>query len=73
MEKEIRRFEAVSASGTVYTVVEYQRQIRFSGLQSSSTVGGSLSLRLDTGEDVNFIDDTTFEIVRTGEKLRKVG
>ncbi len=73
-EEEIRRFKAVDSEGNVYTVIEKQKFMQAAALDGKqSQAAGSRRLMLPDGEPVNFIDDDTFEIVRSDTIIRKVG
>lgn len=71
MREEVRRFGAVTADGTQYTVVEWQR---YTGRQplagAKSRAAGSIYLTLASGESVNQLDDRTYQIVQTDEIIR---
>jgi hypothetical protein len=71
MEKLIRTFEARGvASGKTVTIEEYQKFIETTHLSSVAREWAPGMKRLETedGVPVNFIDETTFEIVG-GERL----
>lgn len=71
--KEISRFEAQSDSGERYTVIEYQTMIEFQPISGpKSFVGGTKELLLANGSDVEFIDDDTFQIVKTDKVIRRI-
>lgn len=71
--KEIGRFEAASDSGERYTIVEYQTMIETQLISGrKSVVGGTKELLLANGDDVNFIDDDTFKIVKDNKIIRRV-
>lgn len=73
---EISRFNAIGDTGKTYLVIEYQRTL-ISNLISGgrASVAGTTFLKLDDGRDVNDIgeeEDTLFQIVPSGEKLRRL-
>jgi hypothetical protein len=73
-EEEIRRFKAVDDEGNVYTVIEKQKFMHAASIDGKqSQAAGSRRLMLPDGEPVNFINDDTFEIVRSHTIIRKVG
>jgi hypothetical protein len=74
MKKEIARYQCIGDSGREYTVIEFQHIIR-TQLKSGppQDVLGTKECFLSDGRDVNFVDDNTFQIVRTDEFVRKIG
>ncbi len=73
MEKEISRVEARADNGTTYTVIEYQKIIETRLLSGQmSRASGTKRFALSNGGSVNYRDPETFEIVQTGEVIRKI-
>tara|TARA_R100000365_G_scaffold3600_1_gene12559 strand:- start:3507 stop:3731 length:225 start_codon:yes stop_codon:yes gene_type:complete len=73
MRRETARFKARAADGKIYTVVEYTNMIRSRPISGpAEEVAGSKSLLLTDGRHVNYEDEDTFEIVVTGETLKRV-
>lgn len=74
MEKFVRSIRAKGDSGREYEVREYVDKIEVSVKgEPAQYIDGQRSLRLASGGRCNFIEDGVFEIVSTGEKIRKVG
>jgi hypothetical protein len=73
-KEEINRYRCIGDSGREYTVIEYQHIIR-TQLKSGppQDVLGTKEWFLSDGQDVNYIDDNTFQIVLTDEFVRKIG
>ena len=65
-------FKAKGESGTIYTVIEWQTMIQTRMMDGMHETPGTTFLSLSDGRDVNVIDDTTFQIVSTGEVIRKI-
>ena len=63
MRKYLRSILVEDASGAQFVAFEF-RQRRFLKRQSH--------FELDTGEPLEFVDNNTFEIARTGERLVRV-
>lgn len=73
MWEEVERFAAIGDSGRTYTVVIYQRQVEFRPLSGPvQYLKGATDAKLLDGRDVSPKDSETFEIVDTGEIIRKV-
>jgi hypothetical protein len=64
-------FIAKSDSGTRYRVYIWQHWVDASTLQAPGAVPGLKEARLSTGEQVNSIDDDTYEIVQTGVRIKR--
>jgi hypothetical protein len=73
-EEEVSRFKAIDDEGKRYTIIEMQRFIHAKDMDGEEMKARGLKrLMLRSGEPVNYIDDSTFEIVRTGKIARKIG
>lgn len=72
MRRETDRFECTGASGRNYTVLERTMVITQRSISRAQTVNGTRDYITADGQDVNMIDDDTFQIVSTDEILRKV-
>ncbi len=73
MEILLETFDAEDASGTVYTLHIYQQMINASSLSSPGRrIPGRKRIVSSRGEEVSFIDDRTFMLVNSGEKLFRV-
>lgn len=68
MEQEFEEFEAVADDGTVHTIVCIQEYVD----DLSGPIKGMRRLELLDGSPVNYIDDSTFKIVHTGQIVRKL-
>ena len=71
MEQLVRKYRCSYERGGEIKVLEYQDMIDATtmGDPHRKYVPGLKRLELETGGAVNFIDDDTFEIVATGERL----
>ena len=70
---EIRRFRAKSETGKEYIIIESQNFISARSFESpNGEVAGLKSLFTSMGLSVNYIDSETFQIVQTGEIIRKI-
>lgn len=73
MRREIGRIECEDDQGRPYTVVEYQNYRVWKGMDGvAQEVPTTRAMTLRNGEPVNFVDDDTFEIVRTDTIIRRV-
>lgn len=62
------RFNTETKSGKAFTIIEETRQTCFKPLAGAETwIDGTKSYRTDTHRPVNWVSDTEFEIVETGE------
>lgn len=73
MSKELRRFQATSAAGDYYTVVEHGQVASHKPLSGSGTeIIGPLAYVLDDGREVSATSDPDeFIIVATEERIRR--
>lgn len=73
MEKLIARHDCIAEDGTRHIIEEWQQQIRAGHQQDPhATIPGMKRLVTSRGMRVNYIDQATFEIVQTGQIVRKV-
>jgi hypothetical protein len=73
VERELGRFQTKTESGDVYAVVEMQEfVVRRTVNGAWIRIDGLKRLELEDGSLVNCIDPKTYQIVSTGEMLRKV-
>jgi hypothetical protein len=74
MERETRRFRAVSNDGGAeFTVIEYRSVTEYRDLSDDTSIGQRHPrFALTDGSSVNQIDPETFKIVRTDQIIRKV-
>lgn len=74
MEKLVRTIRAQGADGAVVTINEYQEYIDTTSISDTSTqwTPGLKRLQLSNGGAVNFVNETTFEIVATGEVVTAI-
>jgi hypothetical protein len=73
MEQFIGGYVCQDEKGRTIKVFEYQEMIDATSLSDPHRkyVPGLKRLQLEDGGAVNFIDDNTFEIVATGEKITR--
>lgn len=72
MEEELARYRCSSDDGTYLTVVEY-RFVDIARREGKVRRRlGAARLALMDGEPIRYVDPQTFEIVRTGELLRRL-
>lgn len=71
MEQLVRKYECRRENGSVVKVSEYQEMIDATSAidKVRKYLPGLKRLQLEQGGAVNFIDENTFEVVATGEKL----
>ena len=69
---ERRRIRCRSDDGSEHTIIEYQEMIDVSPVDRTKSVPGLKTLVDSLGRHCNFTDDDTFEIVVTGQIVRKV-
>jgi hypothetical protein len=71
MERKVRTIGAIGANGRPVLVDEYQEFIDATTSDSTTRewLPGMKRLELRSGGAVNFIDETTLQIVTTGERL----
>lgn len=72
MRQEIERFQARADDGTLHTVIARQVVIRSRQLGGTRTAKGSVDYVTLDGRDLDPIDDDTFEIVTTGQTVRRM-
>lgn len=71
MEHEVARFRCIGDDETPLTVLEYRHSAVVLGKIGARFLRGSRRLALSTGEAVRYIDENTFEVVKSGELLRR--
>lgn len=69
---EKQRHHCRADDGSEHTIIEYQEIIESQTMTGHHSVPGLKTLRDSRGRHCNFIDDDTFEIVETGQTVRKV-
>lgn len=67
-----RSIECVDDDGGRHLVDEYQEVRETSDLSGTHVLRGLKDMRLRGGGPVNFIDENTFRIVRTGQTIRRI-
>jgi len=73
MKRETRRFHARGDGGTVYTVIEHQKVFERRALSGAPLRGGgSRDLELADGTPVNYLDESTFQVLDSAEIIRRV-
>ena len=65
------RFTALGTSGRKFVVEKAKDQVRENSLQGLEWSGGGPSYRLQNGDAVERLDESTYRIVRTGEEVRR--
>ena len=71
MEKLIRTIPVRDANGTQLTLFEFQQSVQRRGMFGLRFTAKRRRMQLDTGEAVDYVNETTFKLA-TGEKLRRV-
>lgn len=70
--KEIDSFPAFTDTGTEYRIFQYQEYIDASTAQKpNATIPGLKFMETSDGFHVNYLDDNTYQIVETGEIVRR--
>jgi hypothetical protein len=70
--KRIEDFAAVSASGEEFRVVAYQHESAFGPLSGAGKMlAGPVEFMLEDGAAVSPLGDDDFEIVQTGQRIRR--
>ena len=72
MEKEIAQWRCRTEDESLVTVIEYQHVAAQAPGGPKRRYPGARRLALSTGEVVRYIDATMFELVETGEMLRRI-
>ncbi|MEO6216152.1 MAG: hypothetical protein ABIO86_08980 [Sphingomonas sp.] len=72
MEREIARWRCRTEDESIVTVVEYRHVAAQLPGAPARLYPGARRLALSTGEVVRYIDATVFELVETGEMLRRI-
>jgi hypothetical protein len=65
MEEELARYRCQGDDGAFLTVIEYRH------VDVVCAATGARRLGLSTGEPVRYIDAETFEVIASGELLRR--
>ena len=71
MEREISRMRCVGDDGTPLVVIEYQHVDRRRTGSTERTYPGARRLALASGEAVRPLGDGVWEVIATGEVLRR--
>ena len=71
MEREIARWRCWTEDESLVTVIEYQHVATRAPGAPARHYPGARRLALSTGEAVRYIDAAVFELVETGEMLRR--
>jgi hypothetical protein len=72
MEKEIARWRCRAEDESFVTVIEYQHVAAPAPGAPPRHYPGARRLALSTGEAARYIDAAIFELVETGEMLRRI-
>ena len=68
----IDRIDANSDDGTKFEILVYQEMITTETMGGTTVLPWLKELTLTNGDHVNLVDDDTFEIVSTGERLTRI-
>ena len=71
MEEECARYRCEGEDGSPITVLEFQYFAQAETKAGRRRYPGAQRLALSTGEPVRYIDPITFEVIGTGELLRR--
>ncbi|MBI0477400.1 hypothetical protein D9601_18825 [Sphingomonas sp. MA1305] len=71
MEEESARYRCVGDDGSPLIVVEYRHVGQLDTDAGPRRYPGARRLALSTGEPVRYIDACTFEVIDSGELLRR--
>lgn len=72
MREELSRYACMAADQTPCVVVEYRHIFMVGEADNVRRHHGSIWLALEDGEPVRLIDEQQFEVVATGEKIRRL-
>lgn len=72
MIEELARYRCVGDDGTRVAVVEYRYVHMARDGNGVRRHLGATKLTLETGEPVRYIDPASFEVIESGEMIRKV-
>jgi hypothetical protein len=74
MTDVLERFRVRADDGTVYDALILQERIRSRSIDESrdTYIPGMKEARLVGGGSMNVLDEDTYEIVRTGERVRRI-
>jgi hypothetical protein len=72
MEREIARWRCRTEDESLVTVIEYQHVATRAPGAPARHFPGARRLALSTGDVARYIDAATFELVETGEMLRRI-
>jgi len=70
--EELARYRCVGDDGTPVAVVEYRYVHTARGDNGIRRHLGATKLTLETGEPVRYIDPVSFEVIDTGEMIRRL-
>lgn len=71
MEEVFAQYPCLGDDGAFVTVIEYRHVERVGSASGPRLYPGARRLALSTGEAVRYIDAGTFEVVDSGELLRR--
>lgn len=73
MFREIERFQARAEDGTLHTVIERETVVQSRPISGPArTMGGAIDSITADGLDLNVIEDGVYEIVNSGEIIRRI-
>jgi hypothetical protein len=71
MEETFAEYACEGDDGASVTVIEYRHVQRIGSASGPRLYPGARRLALSTGEPVRYIDGATFEVIDSGELLRR--
>jgi len=71
VEEERSRHRCTGDDGASVTVIEYRHAATIPAASGTRIYPGARRLALSTGEAVRYIDAETFEVIASGELLRR--
>jgi hypothetical protein len=71
LEEALSRHRCVGDDGAILTVIEYRHVETILGASGTRIYPGARRLALSSGEAVRYIDRETFEVIGSGELLRR--
>ena len=72
MDNVIRTIPVRDGHGDELLVFEYQQSVRTRGLIGRNRAGAARRWVLDSGEELQRIDDDHFVVIATGERLTRI-
>ncbi|MDR7040497.1 MULTISPECIES: hypothetical protein [Methylobacterium] len=72
MDHELERFEAQAEDGTLHMIIAWQTFTRSGGLSGSHVLKDQRRYSLLNGAGVDWLGDDLFQVIRSGEVLRRM-